>query len=135
MFTYDRKYNPDWHWANFNHKICDGWIEYEGLLNSYIISNKALSDLKNFCTCNKWYGHHELMINSFFYNQKDKYKIGLYNDYIPTYIEWREFDVINRLLTEPIPTKDFFIHPIKSFNTLSVVNDILGRPNLPPSEL
>ena len=121
MFMYDRIDNPNWHWrSKCEYNIPKKWIPYEGLLNCYIISNKALKELKDFCTNYSWDGHHELLVNSFFMNQQDKYKIGFVEKYIPCYINWLWVTTYQQLFFKEL-SQYCFIHPIKNNDNLKYV--------------
>jgi len=121
MFMYNRINNPEWFWQlNCEYNIPKKWTPYEGLLNCYIISNKTLKELKDFCANSKWYGHHELLINSFFLNQQDKYKIGTINKYIPCYINWQEATLYQELFFKEL-SEYCFVHPIKNDKMLNYV--------------
>lgn len=117
-FTYGRSYNPEWFWVSkFEYSLPEGWVGFEGLLNCYVISNQALKDLKEFCCNGKWHGHHELMVNSFFENQKDKYRTTSLNRIYKS----RIFLDVNDLILYLMKQEDIgntFIHPIKTFDML-----------------
>ena len=120
-FTYNRIFNPNWYWVkNVSYNLPKEWTPYEGLLNCYIISNKALKDLKEFCCNGKWYGHHELMVNSFFYNQQDKYKIDLIKNHIPCNIHWLDSKLYQDLFFKEL-SEYCFVHPIKNDKMLNYV--------------
>lgn len=125
IFSYPRKYRESWYWCSkYAYNLPNGWIPYEGLLNCYIISNKALKDLKEFCCNGEWHGHHELVVNSFFYNQKDKYKIGNINNYYKTRIFLNDIELKIYLRNNNIITENIFLHPIKENNMLTKVKNI-----------
>lgn len=122
IFTYGRSYNPNWFWiSKFKHNLPEGWYGFEGLLNCYIISNKSLEDLQKFCCDGQWYGHHELMINAFFENQKNIYRVGSLNRTFKSRIFLEANDLVIYLMKYDENIENTFIHPIKNIDMLTKV--------------
>ena len=121
VFAYGRIYNPAWYWVSqFAYRLPEGWYGFEGLLNCYIISNKALKDLKEFCCDGKWFGHHELLVNSFFKNQPDKYKVTSLNHDFDSRIFLDKDDLLIYLKRNE-KDENTFLHPIKTVDLLKMV--------------
>lgn len=111
-----------WFWRQKGrYSINKKWKIYNYLLNTYVISKNALTDLKRFYTCGKYFGHHELIVNTFFYNQRDKYKIQTFDKYINVFTKWYNDTTYKNLSTI---NDNWLIHPVK---TQEILNDLKSK--------
>ena len=127
-----RKINDkEWSWLkkHLHSDFGNLTISNSGLYNIYYIKKKVLNQFYNWFMENYFYGHHELLYNTFFYLKKNEYNIEYFDNYVNDYTD--SYNPKSLLLKTILNEKIHIIfHPCKNeqyYQLLECFNHIFDK--------